>query len=72
MTPKLCVQTVLYPKIIFQLEKQIQLWMKFDGFDNVSINITFGKERLKKHNKVTLMQIEKTIKKFTWINQKTL
>ena len=72
MTPKLCVQTVLYPKIIFQLEKQIQLWMKFDGFDNVSINITFGKERLKKHNKVKLMQIEKTINKFTWINQKTL
>ena len=46
--------------------------MKFDGFDNVSINRTFGKERLKKHNKVKLMQLEKTIKKFTWINQKTL
>ena len=36
--------------------------MKFDGFDNVSINRTFGKERLKKYNKVKLMQIEKQLR----------
>ena len=36
--------------------------MKFDGFDNVSINRTFGKERLKKHNKVKLMQLEKQLR----------
>lgn len=56
---RMAKQVQVLCEIIFQLEKQIQLWMKFYGFHNVSINRTFGKGRLKKHNKVKLMQTKK-------------